>query len=199
MKSLVEMLRPLAAAVTAEASRHANAWATYGSAQAVAQRLPLVHRTAKPGAAANWLDIVEHRRVATQQACTTREHRAGVTRAAYFFLGCGAYPDGQVGFVLDRTALHGQACSYTPLDSGSLERHAVPADPSQPWDEAAKDRFFEAHHAQGAEVHDFAGPYLAAHFQQPLQYVRCPQRSQPDFAPYHGLKDPHEDRRAFTI
>lgn len=199
MKSLAEMLRPLVAVVTADPARHANAWATHGSAQAVAQRLPLVHRTAKPGAEASWLDIVQHRRVAAQPACTPREHRAGVTRAAYFFLGCGAYPDGQVGFVLDRTALRGQPCSYTPLDSGSLESHTVPADPGQPWDDAAKDGFFAAHHAQGAEVHDFAGPYLAGHFQQPLQYVRCRQRSQPDFAPYHGLKDPQGDRRAFTI
>jgi hypothetical protein len=41
------------------------------------------------------------------------------------------------------------------------------------------------------------GPYLAAHFHDPAEYVRRAQVSQPDFPAYHGLLD--RDRRAWTV
>jgi hypothetical protein len=67
-----------------------------------------VHRTFTPGrldAVKNWRDLLAARRFAAVEACTERENAAGIPRAAYFFLGCGAYPNGIVGFVLDAPAL----------------------------------------------------------------------------------------------
>ena len=45
----------------------------------------------------------------------------------------------------------------------------------------------------------FVGPYLAAHFTDPLGYVRSPQHSEPDFHAYHGLQSGNRDRRAWTL
>lgn len=199
MKRLPEMLQPLAAAAIAEEARHANAWAMHGAACAVGRQLPLVHRTHKPGAPHALSELFKERRIAAQRACTERERRAGISRAAYLFLGSAAYPDGQVAFVLDRAALEGLPCSYSPMDSGALDKHIVPADPSTSWDDSAKDRCFQEHLGHGDDVAAFAGPFLATHFRDPLHYVTCPQESQPDFAPYHGLRNPGDDRRTFTI
>lgn len=193
------MLQPLAAVATSEEARHRNAWAVHGDSCAVARRLPLVHRTLKPGASHSLGAVLASRRIAAQPACTERERRAGISRAAYLFLGCGAYPDGQVAFVLNRAALDGLTSSYAPLDSGSLEKHVKPIDASARWDDSTKEKLFQDYLGHGDDLVDFAGPYLATHFRDPKHYVSRAQVSQPDFAPYHGLEAASGDRRVFTI
>lgn len=199
MRVLSEMISPLAAMATAEPERHVNVWSMHDRACKIARQLPLVHRTCKSGDEASWLELMKIRRFAADEPCTARESAAGIPRAAYFFLGCGAYPDGLIGFVLKLEAVIARPSSYTPLDSGSLEKHAKPTNPAVVWDGPAKNQFLGNHLGRGEEVARFAGPYLAAHFRDPLHYVKRGQLSQPDFPSYHGLADPHGDRRAYTI
>jgi len=182
--------------------RQENAWSTYKQADQVARLLPLVHRTCKDGDESKWHEVLATRRFEAREPCTgDREKAAGIPRAAYFFLGCGAYPDGLVGFVLDAAAVLRRPASYTPFDSGSIEKYAVPADPMKEaaWDGAAKDRFLADHVGVGVQVAAFAGTYLAAHFRDPLTYVRMGQRGRPEFDAYHGLQSTSGDRRAWTI
>jgi hypothetical protein len=202
MRTLAEMLEPLIDTVVGDDARHGSALASYERAGEVARRLPLVHRTYKPGSETQWLDVLKVRRFAANEPCTgDREKAAGIPRAAYFFLGCGAYPDGLVGFVLDAPSVLARPASYTPFDSGSIEKYAVPVDPTRAatWDKAAKDRFLVDHAGTGADLTGFAAPYLASHFREPSTYVRLGQHSAPDFTPYHGLASMSGDRRDWTI
>jgi hypothetical protein len=53
------------------------------------------------GAESKWPEVLSRRAFAAREPCTgDREKVAGIPHAAYFFVGCGAYPDGLVGFVL---------------------------------------------------------------------------------------------------
>lgn len=202
MRPLDEMLETLARALLADGARQAHAVRLSARASEVARRLPLVHRTHKPGAEILWLDVLRSRAFAASEPCTgNRERAAGIPHAAYFFVGCGAYPDGLVGFVLDAPSVLTLPCSFTPFDSGSIEKHAVPSDPilAAAWDDLAKARFLAGHVGPGRELVAFSGPYLASHFHMPLGYVRGGQRSDPDFPAYHGLVSPSGDRRAWTL
>jgi hypothetical protein len=71
--------------------------------------------------------------------------------------------------------------------------------PRTVWDDESKKRHLEEHLGSGADVDQFIGPYLAAHFRDPRSYVRLPQQSAPDFPPYHGLASKNGDRRAWTV
>jgi hypothetical protein len=203
MRPLSAMLDSLVRPLLDDEVRLANAMASYTRASEVGRRLPLVHRTCKPDAEADWLDVLRSRRFTAREPCTVREKAAGIPAAAYFFLGCGAYPDGLVGFVLDGPSVLTRPGTYVPFDSGGIdhEKHAVPTAPAQAaaWDEAAKDRFLADHLGAGDDVAAFAGPYLAAHFREPMTYVRCGQYGVPDFPVYHGLRSPNDDRRSWTI
>lgn len=202
MRTLDDMLGSLASAIVADEARHENAWGTLLKASEVARRLPLVHRTYKPGSEVPWRELLEARRFVAGPPCTgDRERTAGIPRAAYFFLGCGAYPDGLVGFVLDAATVVGRPASFTPFDSGSIEKYAVPADPMRrpDWNDAAKGRFLTEHTGHGGDVAAFAGPFLAAHFRDPMTYVRLGQTSVPEFQAYHGLESTSGDRRAWTV
>jgi hypothetical protein len=110
-------------------------------------------------------------------------------------------PDGLVGFVLDAPSVLTRPASYTPFDSGAIEKYAVPAAPAlaAAWDGPAKDRFLAEHAGMGRELVAFSGPYLASLFHEPLTYVRGGQRSNPDFPAYHGLQSTSGDRRAWTM
>lgn len=102
VQPLAEMLRSLVSPLVGDPAREENAWRSHDRACEVGRRLPLVHRTCKPGAEARWLEVLDTRIFAASEPCTgDREKAAGIPRAAYFFLGCGAYPDGRVGFVLE--------------------------------------------------------------------------------------------------
>jgi hypothetical protein len=202
MRPLIDMLEPLASAVVEDDARHANAWLSHGRAIRVATRLPLVHRTCKSDAVTGWRELLATRRFAASEPCSgEREKAAGIPRAAYFFLGCGAYPEGLVGFVMDAETVLTQPSSYTPFDSGSIEKYTVPVEPAraEAWDATAKMEFLAAHTGHGAEVMDFASSYLAAHFRDPLTYVRHGHKSVPDFSAYHGIASTSGDRRAWTI
>lgn len=192
------MVAPLAAAAMAEPERHGNAWAQLDRAREIAEQLPLVHRTCKRGSYRSLGELLQSRRfVARAPATGVRELAAGIPRAAYFFLGCGAYPLGRIGFVLDADLVLSRPSSFTPIDSGSLQKHASPADPERAWDDAAKQQFLSEHLGRGADVRLFAGPYLATHFRDPAHYLFRPQQSKPDFNAYHGLSS--GDRRDYTI
>ena len=202
MRTLGEMLQSLVSRLMDDLVRQENALLSYPRASEVGRRLPLVHRTCKPGAETQWTEVLRTRTFASGEPCTgDREKAGGIPRAAYFFLGCGAYPDGLVGFVLDTPSVVTRPASYTPFDSGSIERHAVPTDlaRAEAWDEAAKDHFLAEHVGAGSDLADFAGPYLATHFRDPMAYVLLGQQSTPDFPAYHGLESTSGDRRAWTI
>jgi len=198
------MLETLVLRALEDDKRHENAWHSFVRASEVGRRLPLVHRTSKSGTDTKWFDILRTRSFVADTPCTgARELAAGIPRAAYFFLGAGAYPKGLVAFVLDPSSVLNQPSSYTPFDSGSVDNPAflcpIDAASAAAWDVPARDRFLTTHVGAGVEVLGFAGPYLATHFVDPFSYVRAPQISSPDFAPYHGMYSPNGDRRAWTI
>lgn len=203
LRDLQQMWQGLALAIEGDETRAANVYACHDEACAIGRRLPLVHRTCKPDAEMPWTQVLDERAFAALPPCTgSCEQAAGIPRAAYFFLGCGAYPEGLVGFVLEApSVLLRYPASYTPIDTGSLGRYVAPRDPAQAasWDDDAKARFLLDHLGQGREVTHFAGPYLAAHFEEPMTYVQRGQYSTPDFPAYHGLESTNGDRRAWTI
>ncbi len=201
MRSLEEMLEGLANQVRDDVAREENVWLSHTRACEVGRRLPLVHRTCKPGAEDLWHTVLSERKFAAFEPCMGREKSIGIPRAVYFSVGCGAYPDGLVGFVLDAPSVLTRPASYSPFDSGSIEKYAVPADPAlaTAWDGPSKDHFLSEHVGVGRDVGAFAGPYLASHFRDAFDYVRRPQHDTPDFPAYHGLRSTSGDRRAWTI
>ncbi len=203
MRSLEEMLESLVGLLLLNDTRQEHAVRSFARASEVARRLPLVHRTNKPGDdPAKWSEVLRSRTFTASAPCTgDREKAAGIPRAAYFFVGCGAYPDGLVGFVLDAPSVLARPSSYTPFDSGSIEKYAVPSELTlaAAWDGPSRDRFLAAHMGLGHELVAFSGPYLASLFREPLEYVRSGQRSSPDFPAYHGLLSTNGDRRAWTL
>lgn len=205
MRSLEEMLGSLELILRGDEARQDHATRSVALASEVARRLPLVHRTNKPGEEREqikWQAILDSRTFAAREPCTgDREKAAGIPLAAYFFVGCGAYPEGLVGFVLETASVLTLPSSFTPFDSGSLTRFAVPAEAAlaAAWDEPSKDRFLDDHVGPGRELVAFSGPYLAAHFREPLAYIRGGQRSDPHFPAYHGLRSTSGDRRAWTL
>lgn len=196
-----------------DAARSASASRSLAKATEVGNRLPLVHRTAKPAdfasisdttessPSSSWLDLLHSRSFTAKKPCTSREEAAGIAKAAYFFLGCGAYPDGVVGFVLRAPGVLAGSASFTPFDSGSLEKHAIPRNPAAlaAWNAAAKERFLTEHLGNGKDVQAFAGFFLASHFDDPMSYVHRAQQSRSDYDTYHGLESTNGDRRAWTI
>lgn len=89
------------------------------------------------------------------------------------------------------------ASTFTPYDTGALKKVLRPADGSAVWNDEARSMHLAAHLGRGGDVAAFTGPYLAAHFDDPYEYVRRDQASQPDYPPYHGLVG--GDRRGWTI
>ncbi len=104
-----------------------------------------------------------------------------------------------MAFLAEATALGTIPASYSPFDTGSLRGHACPRDPEKAWGDADKDRFLAEHLGCGGDAPDFAADYVAAHFHDPVDYVRRSQHSEPDFPVYHGLASKNGDRRAWSI
>lgn len=103
-------------------------------------------------------------------------------------------------FLVSRSILDNSAnASYTPFDTGSLDKHTRPRDPAQVWEDSDRQAFLAAHLGHGADAVDFAAIYLAAHFVDVADYVRRPQRSAPDRPVYHGLECVNGDRRSWSI
>jgi hypothetical protein len=75
--------------------------------------------------------------------------------------------------------LQHEAASFSPFDTGSLDKHSHLGDPLQPWSDAEKHAFLAAHLGEGADAVAFCAEYVASHFKQAADYVQLPQRSKP--------------------
>jgi hypothetical protein len=165
-------------------------------ARALANRFVLTHRTTS---GARLEDILSERRLQAKHPCTDREVECGLDLALYFFLGCAAYPEGNVAFLVKSHLLERIPASYSPFDSGSLTKRAHLRDPQAPWGEPEKLAFLQAHLGDGTDAIAFCAEYMAAHFEAAADYVLRPQESEPDFPTYHDLVSKTGDRRAWSV
>ena len=193
-RPLSELLSALEEVVGKDATRRVQARAGAASAAALAPSMSWVHRTGKSG---DWRSVLEARQLGAQRVDTPFETARSLDRAVYFFVGACAYPRGIVALLVSPRAASAAPSTFTPYDSGALKAHLLPQDSAAPWDDEAKTRHMAAHLGDTADMAGFLGPYLAGHFRDPLDYVRRPQKSAPDFPAYHGLVD--ADRRSWTI
>jgi hypothetical protein len=163
----------------------------------LAARLPFVHRTGRAGR--HWQSIFENARLEAATPGTRWEQEAlGIESATYFFWGYGAYPYGTVALLLERLPSDSR-CTATPFDTGGCEAgHLRRADCELSEDErrSVLDRFMLV---DGGRVSEYGAAYIADIFDDPIDYVRRPQYSQPDRPPVHGLTSVSHDRRAWTI
>ncbi|MEZ4293735.1 MAG: hypothetical protein R3B70_02075 [Polyangiaceae bacterium] len=125
------------------------------------------------------------------------ERNLGHDRAVYFFVGSCAYPEGLAVLLFSFTRGSVARSTFNPYDTGFLKHVAIPRRPADTWDDTAKTQHIQSTMGWTRDLHAFGGPYLAAHFRDPIDYVRRPQDGVPDFEPYHGLGG--GDRRAWTI
>lgn len=167
-------------------------------ARQLASSLVLVHRSVTADGP-TLASILSERHLRATTPCTPRELECGVPRSLYFFLGCAAYPEGVVAFLVSTRVLDQGHASYTPFDTGSLDRFARPRDPKQPWEDENRLAFLAAHLGHGADAVTFAAEFVAAHFATATDYVCRPQLSEPDRPVYHGLQSTTGDRRAWSI
>lgn len=187
------LLSRLDTAVQSADDRRASYESTRDRACTLARRLPLVHRT---GNKKDWQTIFKTHRLTADKVPTEHEQRAGRARSVYFFLGAGAFPHGHVALLLSPGSVldDADAATFSPYDSGGME-YCVP----DARDIDAMCKHFQEHAGDAHDVQNFAGPYLAGHFRDPLKYVSASQESSPDFPPFHGLVSRTNDRRAWTI
>lgn len=169
-----------------------------GTASALTARFPMVHRSVGPHGP-RLSEIFAEKRLVAKKPCTQREAGCGIERVVYFFLGCGAYPEGAVAFLANAAVLGVKTATFTPFDTGSLEKYARPRDETWAWEADDKDAFLRGHLGFGPAALSFSSEYLAAHFKAPSDYVCRPQKSEPDFPTYHGLVNKVGDRRAWSI
>ena len=195
-RALTEILDALQRVVTEDDARSAGSRSCASGAAKLAPRLAWVHRT---GGATDWRRLFETRRLRAESSGTSYERALGLERAVYFFVGACAFPTGTLALVMAPFAARPDASTFTPYDTGALKKHLILADRSLPWDDDAKTQHLREHLGGGADAGAFLGPYLAAHFRDPLDYVRAGQHASPDFAPYHGLRSGTQDRRAWTV
>jgi hypothetical protein len=198
VQQLDAMCRGIEQALQADHERARSANESQVRAQALAKRFVLTHRTVSVGGA-TLQDIFSDKCLRATPPCTSRELDCGVDCAVYFFLGCAAYPEGAVAFLVPSHVLGHMPASYSPFDSGSLSRFARPRDSLQPWGEPDKRSFLALHLGDGADAVAFSAEYVAAHFKDATDYVCRPQQSEPDFPTYHDLVSTSGDRRAWSI
>jgi hypothetical protein len=195
-RSLDELLARLEQALGGDAERSAAAGAARPAAEALASRLPLVHRT---GAPRPWRAIFADRVLKAKDVGSAGERALGFERAVYLFVGCGAYPKGNVALIFAPALAGRDDATFTPFDSGALDGHCAPEgrDPGT-WEADEKRQFLADHLGQGRDLGGFLGPFLAAHFRDPAGYVEADHVAEPDFPAYHGLVSKTGDRRAWT-
>lgn len=166
----------------------------------MAATLPLVHRTVPIDQPQRWDDILRTACIRATLPCTERERRLGSTRAAYFFFGHPAWPSGLVAFILPAHADVLNQATFTPFDSGGVDEHMVPHDPSAgPLDDDAKDDLLRDHVGAGAELHAVAAPFIATHVRESERYIWYAQDRRPDWPEFHGYTSRSPDRRSWTI
>lgn len=200
-----QLLRPIERACADDSQRAACRADQQPHAEALYRHLPWVHRTGRPESG-TWRQIFSDRRLLPSPA-SAHEQAAGRASSVYFFLGSCAFPKGNLVLLLWPVDPSVRArANFTPFDTGSLGRfvgltqgHEVCAE-FEPW-QGTDDyrRCLMNLSGRTEELGIFAPTYIAAHFYQPLDYVRRPQRSAPDFPPYHGLSSYSGDRRVWTI
>lgn len=195
---LTSLLADLAKVVDEDSERGKVYTMTLESAQDIAQGIRAIHKTKKKSLA----EIFQSMKLETHDVGTAIERSLGYDKAVYFFLGFAAYPQGNAAFLTPPDVIRVDGDTFTPCDTGAIEKgFSIPRDPSKRagWDEADQKVFIEAHLGDLSDVTDFAGPYIAAHFHQSIDYVTRGQVSIPDFPPFHGLESTTGDRRAWTI
>lgn len=175
------------------------------AARAVAGRISLVHRTAKrpvggaateDGAEAGrgWRRAFDEGRLAAGPVGTAWELDAGVRRAVYLFLGAPAYPKGKVALLFDGAAeVH--ACA--PFDTGALAGGHISGGGGRSGVDAGA--LFGAAYGEGRALAELSAHWMAAHFDDPLDYVRAGQQQEPQRPALHGLRGEDGDRRAWTV
>lgn len=104
-----------------------------------------------------------------------------------------------IAFLVFNRVFETAGASYTPFDTGSLDKYARPRDPASSWEDADRHEFLATYLGHGADAVGFAAEYVAAHFVDVCEYVRRPQVSLPDTPVYHGLESTSGDRRAWSI
>ena len=197
---LKELLQELKSVIDKDPERRRAAETNKPISEKIANKLLLVHRTAKPGSSDPWTRLFQDGRLVPHNVGTQYERRLGYEKAVYFFLGAGAYPEGIIAILLSQTMPICEASTFTPFDTGSLETpYVFPVEPDTPWGEEERFVFLQENLGDGTDLAEFTAWYVSLHFHDPLDYVRRPQRSLPDFSLYHGVSDPQEDRRSWTI
>jgi len=184
--------------VEAEPERQTVYSQVIDQAQSIALSLRASHRTRAPLAEIFGAAELKAKEVGTKRL----EPSQGYRDAVYFFLGHGSYPNTNIAFITKPSVLQQDGDTFTPCDTGAVEHgYLKPRYPEEnkTWDNVQQEEFYKSHLGELSEVASFAGPYLAAHFRQPIDYVRRGQSSTPDFSSYHGLESPRNDRRAWTI
>jgi hypothetical protein len=197
MRPLNELLSAIDSVVAADPTRSATRATAEREALHCALALPLVHRTGRPGTRVDWREILLQKRFAASQTITNEERSCGYQNAVYFFLGCAAYPKGNVVFLINKPSVDNADGTFSPFDSGGLSCGALSS--VNLTTESERARFLRETSGVLANLSDFSAPYLAAHFTRPSEYPERPQRSLPDFEPYHLLRSTQNDRRAWTI
>jgi hypothetical protein len=193
------MLESLARIVADDAARSTAAQASGAAAAAIGPSVPWVHRTGRAG---DWRNVFEQRRLVAREVGTPFEKALGVDNAVYFFVGACAYPTGILALVFAPLTGSPHPGTFTPYDTGALKKHMVPSASVGPWDTEAKIRHLEAHLGHSADVLQFLGPYVSAHFRDPFSYLKVSGSILPDFPTYHGLVEidaARRDRRCWTV
>ncbi|MBI2391033.1 MAG: hypothetical protein HYV09_15685 [Deltaproteobacteria bacterium] len=191
-------LSELCAAIEAvlDESRRVSRDAALPLARRLAAHMPWVHRTGGHGATAS--EILAAGALIRPPAASASEQALGIEPAVYSFLGAGAYPSGWLA-VLHAPPSATYPDVFTAFDSGSVHRPFLRRAADPRWSELPERvRFLRAHEGSGEGVGEYAAQFIAAHFIDPLDYVRR-LRGTPDHPTHHGLSDATDDRRAWTI
>jgi hypothetical protein len=89
--------------------------------------------------------------------------------------------------------------SVTPFDSGGCAGGCFLCSGRTMLEEERSEMLDNHTLIEGPSWVQYGASYLAAHFRDPMDYVRRPQMSTPDYKPYHGLESETGDRRAWSI
>jgi hypothetical protein len=167
------------------------------AAQRLATRLPLVHRTGRLGRLP-WTIFTNQRLDGDTPGTRFERETLGIASAVYFFWGCGAYPHGTVALLLDGVPASPHSTA-TPFDSGGCEANLCVRDGGELDEQQRAELLARYWLDDGTCVAEYGAAYVADIFDDPRDYVRRAQISDPDRSPIHGLRDRSGDRRAWTI
>lgn len=198
-RDVKDLLGEIDRVLASDADRAAVHSATITNTTVFVSLLPLVHRTGRPNSVGPWHEILRSGTLRTSPP-TDGECACGMAPAVYFFVGCAAYPKGNVAFVLEQSSAGPGEATFSPFDSGALAgEYLRPVSAEVPWSLEDRAALLQRFCGDLTAVNVFAPYYIAAHFREARTYVTLAQRSSRDFALYHGLSSTTEDRRASTI